>query len=256
MRRAQPIAMPSLTPVQWALAIAAATGIGLSKAGLAGVGLFHVVVFALLFGARDSTGIVLPMLLIADLAAVTAFHREARWDYIRRMLPPTCLGVVLGALSMRSLDDRVYKPVIGGIILALTLLQLVRLWRPTLFGDAPHTPWFVWMTGLTAGVTTMLANAAGPIIALYVVAVALPKLEVVGTMAWFFLIVNAFKVPFSVALDLIHGSTLLLNLALTPAIVAGVLGGGWIVRRLPQAVFDGLLLAFAGVAAIKLLLGG
>lgn len=247
--------MPALTPIEWALAIAAAAGIGLSKAGLAGVGLFHVVVFALLFGARDSTGIVLPMLLIADVTAVTAFHREARWDYVRRMLPPTCLGVVAAALSMRSLDEGVYKPVIGGIILTLTLLQLLRLWRPSLFGDTPHTRWFVWIAGLTAGVTTMLANAAGPIIALYVVAVSLPKLEVVGTMAWFFLIVNAFKVPFSVALDLIHGGTLRLNLMLAPAIVGGVLGGGWIVRRLPQRVFDGLLLAFAGAAALRLIAG-
>lgn len=248
--------MPPLTPAEWALAIVAALGIGLSKAGLAGIGLFHVVVFALLFGARDSTGIVLPMLLIADVSAVTAFHRQARWDYIRRMLPPTCVGVVAAALSMRSLDERMYKPVIGAIILTLTILQLLRLWRPSLFGDAPHAPWFVWVVGLTAGATTMLANAAGPIIALYVVAVALPKLEVVGTMAWFFLIVNAFKVPFSVALDLIHGGTLRLNLVLAPAIVTGVLGGGWIVRRIPQRVFDALLLAFAGAAALRLLLGG
>ena len=89
-------ALPDLTPLQWLLAGLGAIGVGLSKAGLAGVGLLHVVIFAFLFGARDSTGVVLPMLLAGDVTAVTAFHQHARWDYIRRMLPPACLGVIAG----------------------------------------------------------------------------------------------------------------------------------------------------------------
>lgn len=247
--------MPDLSASGWLLAGLAAFGIGLSKAGLAGMGLVPVVVFALLFGARESTGIVLPMLLVADVSAVTVFHRQARWDYVRRMLPPTLAGVVAGALLMRHIDERAFRPLIGGLILTFTVVQVLRMRRPGLFGHAPHAPWFVWMVGLVAGVTTMLANAAGPVIALYVVAVSLPKMEVVGTMAWFFLIVNAFKVPFSLGLDLIHGGTLLMNLALTPAIAAGVVSGGWIVRRLPQRVFDALLLAFAALASLRLLGG-
>ncbi|MCA1650585.1 MAG: sulfite exporter TauE/SafE family protein, partial [Acidobacteria bacterium] len=92
-----------------------------------------------------------------------------------------------------------------------------------------------------------------PIFAVYCVAVALPKFEFVGTSAWFFLLVNAFKVPFSVALGLIHGQTLLLNVALLPAIVIGLLGGRAIIGRVPQRVFDVLLLAFAAAAALRLI---
>jgi uncharacterized membrane protein YfcA len=106
--------------------------------------------------------------------------------------------------------------------------------------------------GLLAGVTTMLANASGPIVALYALAIALPKLEFVGTNAWFFLIVNAFKVPFSLALGLIHGQSLSLNVALSPAILAGLLAGRWLVHRVPQRIFDALLLLFAGVASLRL----
>ena len=245
--------MPHLTSTQWILAIIAATGIGIGKSGLAGMSLVHVLIFAFLFGARDSTGVVLPMLLIGDVCAVRIFHQHARWDYVRRMLPPACIGVVCAAIIMRGLSDAVYKPIIGVTILVLTALQVVRMSKPHWFGNVPHARWFAWTIGLVAGGATMLANAAGPIFTIYCLAIALPKFELVGTSAWFFFIINAFKVPFSVALGLIHGSTLALNLVLSPAILAGMFIGRWITTNIPQRLFDGLLLAFAAVAALRLI---
>lgn len=245
--------MPDLTLAQWLLAILAAAGIGVAKSGFSGVSMVHVLVFAFLFGARDSTGVVLPLLIVGDICALLAFHQHARWDYVRRMLPPACLGVVVGWLLMHRLDEAVFKPLIGSVILSLTTLQLVRMRRPHWFADMPHTTWFVWTLGLLAGVTTMLANAAGPIMALYLLAVGLPKFEFVGTSAWYFFIVNTFKVPFSAALGLIHRDTLLLNAALIPAVALGLLGGRWLVKRIPQRLFDALLLAFAALASLRLI---
>lgn len=245
--------MPDLTPVQWLLAIIAATGLGIGKAGFAGMSMLHVLIFAFLFGARQSTGVVLPMLLIGDVGAVTAFHQHARWDYVRRMLPPACLGVAIGAWLIGRLSDEAFKPLIGWIVLGLCVLQVGRRQRPQWFGKVPHTRSFAWGMGLLAGATTMLANAAGPVMALYCLAVGLPKFELVGTSSWFFFIINAFKVPFSVALGLIHGRTILLNLVLVPAVIAGLFFGRWMVGRLPQRVFDSLLLAFSAVAALRLI---
>ncbi len=245
--------MPELTHAQWALAVAGAVGLGIGKAGLSGMSLVHVLIFAFLFGARDSTGIVLPMLLVGDVCAVAAYHQHARWDYVRRLLPPACLGVVGGALLMGWLDEAAFEPTVGWIVLALSVLQALRMQRPDWFGDVPHTRGFAWSMGLAAGAMTMLANAAGPVFALYCLAVMLPKFELVGTTAWFFFIINLFKVPFSYGLGLIHGRTLLLNAALAPAILAGVLGGRWLVGRIPQLLFDRLLLAFAAIAALRLI---
>jgi uncharacterized membrane protein YfcA len=245
--------MPELSLSQWLLAILAALGIGVGKAGFAGVSMFHVIIFAFLFGARDSTGVVLPMLIVGDVCAVVAFRQHARWDFVRRMLPPAGLGVVLGWAAMHRLSDAAFKPLIGAIILTLCVMQLARMQRPQWFASVPHTAWFAWAMGLLAGLTTMLANAAGPIMALYFLAVALPKLEFVGTSAWFFLVLNLFKVPFSAQLGLIHGGTLLLNAALIPAIVAGLVAGRWLVLRVSQRVFDGLLLAFVAAAALRML---
>jgi uncharacterized membrane protein YfcA len=245
--------MPHLETGQWLLAIVGAACVGIGKAGISGMGLLPVVIFAFIFGARTSTGIVLPMLIVGDVTAVRAFHRHARWDYIRRMLPPACIGVMISAWYMRSLSEAVYKPIIGAIILALAVLQLARMQKPEWFGSVPHTRIFAWTIGLVAGCATMLANAAGPVFAIYCLAVALPKMEFVGTSAWFFLIMNTFKIPFSIALGLIHGGTLLLNLVLSPLIVAGLLAGRWLTARIPQRTFDLLLLAFAAIAATRLI---
>lgn len=244
--------MPDLTSAQWCLAVLAAAGIGISKSGLSGVSLLHVLIFAFLFGARDSTGVVLPMLIVGDVLAVATFRQHARWDYIRRLLPPAAAGVVAGSLLIGQLSESQFKPLVGIVILLLTVLQLVRLWWPNLYEHVPHQTWFVWMIGLVAGITTMLANAAGPIMALYLVAVALPKFELVGTSAWFFLAINVFKVPFSAGLGLIHADTLALNVVLVPFIAAGLLAGRWLVTRIPQKIFDGFLLVFAAVAALRL----
>jgi len=245
--------MPDFTLTQWLLVILAATGIGVAKSGFSGVSMLHVLIFAFIFGARVSTGVVLPLLIVGDICALCAFHQHARWDYVRKMLPPACIGVVIGWLLMHRLEEAVFKPLIGTIIIALVALQLMRLRRPDWFADVPHTPWFAWTMGLLAGITTMLANAAGPIMALYFLSVALPKFEFVGTSAWYFFIVNSFKVPFSVSLGLIHTDTLLLNLVLIPAVAIGLLAGRWLVKRIPQKLFDGLLLTFAAVAALRLI---
>lgn len=238
---------------EWILAVAAALGVGIGKAGLSGMGLFHVLVFAFLFGARASTGVVLPLLLVGDVAAVRSFHAHARWDYVRRMLPPACLGVVLAAWFMRDLDETLYRPVIGWVTLILSILQFVRMYRPDWFGNVPHARWFAWTMGILAGAATMLANAAGPVFAVYLIAVGLPKMEFVGTSAWFFFIINLFKVPFSLALGLISGPTLSVNVILAPAVLAGVLMGRWLLERIPQRVFEHLLLSFAVLAALRLI---
>jgi uncharacterized membrane protein YfcA len=237
----------------WILAVVAALGVGIGKAGLSGMSMFHVLVFAFLFGARASTGVVLPLLLVGDVAAVRIFHQHARWDYVRRMLPPACLGVVLAAWFMRDLDETLYRPVIGWVTLILSILQFARMYRPDWLGNVPHARWFAWTMGTLAGAATMLANAAGPVFAIYLIAVGLPKMEFVGTSAWFFFIINLFKVPFSIALGLIRGQTLMLNLLLAPAVLVGVLAGRWLLERIPQRLFEHMLLAFAVLAALRLI---
>jgi uncharacterized membrane protein YfcA len=161
--------------------------------------------------------------------------------------------VTVGWWLMGRLPGAGFGPVIGAIVLVLSLLQAMRDWRPEGWQAVPRSRAFAWGMGFVAGVTTMLANAAGPVMALYLLAVALPKAEFAGTGAWFFLIINVIKVPFSVQLGLITPASLGINLLLTPAILLGLLLGKAVVVRLPQKWFDTLVLFFAVVASFRLL---
>jgi uncharacterized membrane protein YfcA len=240
--------------VEWALAVLAATGIGVSKSGLPGVSLLHVVLFAQLFPGLRSTGVVLPMLIVGDVGAVLLFRRHAQWNHVFRTLPPALIGVGIGWACMRAWPGLNWNPVIGGIVAGLAVLQLVRNWRPDLLSDMPHARGFAWTMGLLAGVTTMVANAAGPVMGLYLLAVALPKDAFVGTSAWFFLLINVLKVPFSAQLGFIEPATLAFNALLIPVILSGLFLGRALVAKVPQKVFDSLILAFAILASLKLIL--
>lgn len=245
--------MPELTLTQWLLGVLGAIAMGLSKAGFNGTSLLHVLIFAFIFGARASSGIVLPMLIAADIFAVRAFRQHTQWRHIRRMLPPTIVGILVGFALMGRVDELTFRRILGTIILGLALLQVARLYRPGWFGHVPHSTAFAWGMGFVAGVATMLANAAGPIFSIYALSVALPKFELVGTGAWFFFIVNVLKVPLSAALGLIDRSTLLLNLTFVPAVFVGIGIGRWLTARVPQHLFDGLLLVSAALAATRLI---
>lgn len=225
----------------------------MSKSGFAGVSMIHVLVFAFVFGAKDSTGVLLPMLIIGDICAIWFFGKKVAWKQVRKLLPPTLVGVVFGTLAMSRIDESWFKPLVGGIILLLTIVQATRMVRPKLFDRFPQQQWFAWSLGFLAGITTMMANAAGPVVALYMLAVAMPKLELVGTSAWLFLIINIFKLPFSYGLGLIDSGTLLIDVLFAPTILLGMWLGSWLVHKIPQREFNLLLLLFTGVASLRLI---
>lgn len=243
--------MPELTTFQWALAIIAGLGVGISKSGFAGVSLVHVLAMAYIFGDKLSTGVVLPMLVVGDICAVIAFKRHAVWKHVARTLPIACVGVMIGTWLMHSVMPAwAYKPFIGWTVLVLVVLQVWRVLKPGLFEHVPNSLPFALVMGLLAGITTMMANAAGPVMGVYFLAVGLPKYQLTGTSAWFFLIINLYKIPFSAGQGLIHADTLLFNAALAPVIVVGLFLGRWLLAHVSQKLFDGMILAFAAGVAL------
>lgn len=235
------------------LVVLGAAGVGFSKSGFAGLGMIHVLIFAFVFGARASTGVLLPLLIVGDVCAVKLFGAQVQWHYVRRLMWPAVTGVLVGWWLLGRLDEAAFKPLVGATILGLTIIQLGRLWRPKLFEHVPHTAWFAWSLGLFGGIATMLANAAGPIIALYLVAVSLPKYQLIATSAWFFFILNVLKVPFSASLGLIDLGSLGLNAALAPFVALGMIAGRWLVHRIPQRLFDSIVLVGTALAALRLI---
>ena len=244
-----------LAITQMALLALGAFITGLSKTGIAGVGVLAVALFANALPARASTGALLPLLLCADLIGVALYRKHAVWSHVLKLLPWVAVGIVSGYFALDRVSNAQVQRMIGCILLAMVALHI---WRQrqdeTLAGRLPHTVWFAATMGVLAGFTTMVANAAGPIMVLYLLAVGLPKLEFIGTGAWFFMLVNAFKVPFSVRLGLITEESLLMDAVLIVPMLPGALLGPVIVRHMNQTVFERVALVLAIVAALKLML--
>ncbi|MFA7345072.1 MAG: sulfite exporter TauE/SafE family protein [Terrimicrobiaceae bacterium] len=241
---------------QWACAYGAAVCIGLSKTGFGGVGMVAVLLMAQVMPARESTGAVLPLLIVADLFAVCAFRRFTVRRHLVKMLPPAVVGIVSGWLLMPRIPAGIFGPLIGWMVVGLVLLTIAQKLSGRLSAGAAEHPSIAWPLGWTAGVTTMLANAAGAVMTVYLLACRLPKYEFVGTAAWFFFIVNAVKVPFSASLGLINPSSLWLNLLLVPGILAGVAGGRALLGKINQQVFEWLMVAFSLAGGLRLILAG
>jgi uncharacterized membrane protein YfcA len=247
--------MFDLNVTGWLLVGLCAFLVGVSKTGLPGLGILIVPLMAMALPqhARESTGIMLGMLILGDLFAATYYRRIAQWKHVLRLLPPAFLGIVAGWKAMEYVTNDQLKRIIGLIVLAMLALHF---WRTRLRAEDAPIPtqwWFGGMLGFLAGVTTMMANAAGPVMVIYLLAMRLPKLAFVGTSAWFFFAVNWLKVPFSAQLALTTGASVKLGLLMLPLIAAGSVAGIFLLHRLPQKAFNALIQLLAAVAAIKLL---
>src|SRR5262245_10888782 len=189
----------NLNTWQWTLLALGALVTGLSKTGIAGLGVLSVALFANALPARASTGALLPLLLCADVFGVAFFRKHASWPHLFKLFPWVTVGVVGGYFALDKISNNQVQRLIGAIILAMVALHV---WRQRqadqIAAGIPHTWWFGALMGMLAGFNTMVANAAGPVTVLYFLALGLPKLVFIGTGAWFYMLVNAFKVPFSI----------------------------------------------------------
>jgi hypothetical protein len=245
--------VPEFTLLEWGLALTAAFFFGMSKSGLAGMGLPGVLFMAGAIPGKAATGVVLPLLISADLVAAAAFRTDVQWDQLRRLAWPIGAGVVAGWWLLRVVPDAGYRPLIGGMVLAMLALQMVRQRFSRLDAALPHSPAFAWIAGLLTGIATMVANAAGPIASTYLIILSVPKRQFVHTMAWLFLFVNLFKVPFGVQLGIINPGSLALNAKLVPAVLIGLWAGRQLIERISPLAFNNVVLGLSAVSAVWLL---
>jgi uncharacterized membrane protein YfcA len=240
---------------QWTLLSLGAFVTGLSKTGIAGLGVLAVALFANALPARASTGALLPLLLCADVFGVGFFRKHASWPHLLKLFPWVVVGILAGYFALGRISNEQVQRMIGTILLAMVGMHFWRQHQAEhLANTLPHTWWFAAFTGVLAGFTTMVANAAGPVMVLYLLAIGLPKLAFIGTGAWFYMLVNAFKVPFSLQLGLITPDSLRMDALLVLPMVPGALLGPVILHRLDQRVFEIMALILTVAAAVRLVL--
>ncbi|HUB67870.1 MAG TPA: sulfite exporter TauE/SafE family protein [Candidatus Methylacidiphilales bacterium] len=236
----------------WLAVTGGALAIGLNKGGLTGLGVLPILLFAVVFPARESTGFVLPLLVVGDLCAIGVYRRVVIWKVFWTLLLPALAGVALGYTLMGRISERAFGPLIGWIILGLIAVQLARSWLGRKLDSIFESREFGLAMGVLAGMTTMIANAAGPVANLYFLSVRLPKWNLIGTSAWFFFVINLWKIPFSARLGLTNAYSLSLGLWLAPLVILGFFGGRFLAAKMPQKIFDTFLLICTGIGAVRL----
>lgn len=248
--------MTDLSVWAWIALGLAAVITGLSKAAVPGGATLAVVLFAALLPARTSTAAMLLLFIVGDVFALIAYRRHAHWPTLLRLAPAVIAGLLAGFVFLALADDGIVRRAVGVILLLMIAITLWRRWRQDR-ADAPppvHGGLVLSSTyGALGGFTTMVANAGGPVMSMYFLATRAQVQVFLGTSAWFFAIVNLVKVPFLAGLGLFTPHVLLMDLALAPLVVAGALVGLRIAKRIPQRLFDRLVIVLTVVGAAYLL---
>jgi uncharacterized protein len=234
------------------LGSACALLVGFTKTGVPGLGLLVVPLMAQIFPAKESVGALLPLLIVGDVFAVAYYRRHAHWDKLVGLFPAVAVGFAAGYFLMDRISNAQLKPLLGGLVLVLLALEVAR--QRLKWDHVPSKWWFVWLIGALAGFTTLIGNAAGPIMIIYLLSRGLNKEEFMGTGAWYFLIVNTAKVPLQYSLQWIGKNTLFFDLTMIPFVVAGALFGRWVMPKIPAGPFVLLARVLAGLAAVSLFL--
>ena len=242
----------NLSPIQWVAVAFTVFLLGLAKSGIKGIGIIIVVLLAFVFGEKASTGILLPMLITADIMAVIYYNRHANWSYIKKLLPWMLLGVLVGVWVGNDISETLFKRLMALIILLSVLLMFYTEKRKSQI--IPNNQFVATTAGFLAGFTTMIGNLAGPIANIYFLAMRLPKNEFIGTAAWLFFLINLFKLPFHIFVwETVNIKTLVLNSVMVPILVLGFFIGVLIVRQISNLNYRRFILLVTALGGLIML---
>lgn len=245
--------LPHLTETQWLLAVICGLLIGMTKTGFSGASLFIIPLFVGIFGAKASVGVVLPMFIVADVFAVKHYHRHANWKVIFKLLPPAMVGILIALFVGELIDDEQFQHLIALILLSLIGFTILLDFSKVDF-TLPDIWWITLLLGLIGGFTSMIGNAAGPILSLYLISLHLPKNIMIATGAWFFFIVNVAKMPLHVFVwNTIHVESLVFNTVMILPILAGAVLGVYLIKIIPGKMYRWFILISTAVSSIALL---
>ncbi|MDR3181368.1 MAG: sulfite exporter TauE/SafE family protein [Planctomycetaceae bacterium] len=235
-----------MTISPYVFGLIAAVFFGMTKTGVPGCGILGVLVMMLAFPGTEklSSGAVLPLLVLGDIIAVWYYRRNADCRRIVILLPSVFAGLILGTLFMRSIDDRQFKIFLAVLVLVLVIFEQLRRWQN--WTALPKSRLFVWSMGLLSGFTTLVGNAAGPVMSVYCSAQNLNKHDFMGLFAVLFFIINVTKLPLIGGavpdLNMITARTLWFDVTILPGLLVGAFIGRQLFKIVPERYFVPLIL--------------
>ena len=240
----------------WIVYFGCAILIGMSKSGIQNIGTLTVPLFAMLFGAKLSTGIVLILLIIADLLAVVYYRKKFIWAEVAKLLPLACVGLLVGLTLGVYIDDKVFKIIIGiCILISITFMLLLSKASEAAQDKIVSKRWYAPLFGWILGFSTMVGNAAGPALSVYMLSKRMDKLTFAATSAWFIFILNVVKVPLQIFVwNNLSWNGLYLNALAIPFVLIGFYSGIKIISILPEKSFRAMIQLLVIVSSILLII--
>ncbi len=241
-----------LSWTNWSLAFLGTLLLGLGKAGIKGIGVVIVIIMALVFGGKASTGVLIPMMIVADIFAVIYYHRHTQWRFLGKLLPAMIVGVLLGVWFGNDISEQLFKQIMAVFIL-FTVFMMIWMDRKKNQNIPQHWLFSSGM-GLASGVTSMIGNLAGSFANIYFLAMRLPKNEFIGTAAWLFFIINVFKLPFHIFVwKTVTIESLVLNIFLIPGVIIGFFTGVKLVKLVNNNTYRRFILVVTAAGALLIL---
>ena len=233
------------------IAFSAALLLGIAKSGIKGLAILIVTGLALVYGAKESTGILMPLLICGDILAVIYYKRHVKWIYLIKLLPWMVAGVLVGVVLGKDLPEDLFKS--GMAVIILISVAMMYYWERKKDRKVPNHLSFAALMGMMAGFTTMVGNLAGVFSNIYFLAIKLPKNEFIGTAAWLFFIINLFKIPFHIwSWGTINPASFQISLSLIPAVILGFLFGVSIVKKIKNDRYRQLILLLTGLGGLTI----
>ena len=244
--------MLDLNWMQLLAVIIAAFLVGFAKTGIGGVMLIAIPILASSFGGRDSTGILLPMLLMGDLFAVWYYRKSVNWKNVLTPLPWAIIGLTLGAVVGNYISDKAFIILIGVIVL-ISLIVLVYMEKRGTRTNVPNAAWFYILVGILCGFSSMIGNAAGPIFSVYLLALGFKKNNFMGTNAWFFFIINSLKMPLQIFVwHNIGWRSISIAGLMLPVLIIGAVLGFIVLKKINDKWFRYLVIGMTALSALRL----
>ncbi len=242
-----------LAPIEFSLVILSAILIGSTKTGVTGAGLITIPIMALIFGGKASTGIVLPMLCFADIFALKYYHQHADLKYVFRPMPWVIIGILVALCVGNNISDKLFKQLIAIIIILCIVFLLWNEINNKQFYFSQN--WlFTVVLGIVGGFATMIGNAAGPIMAVYLLSMRLPKNSYIATGVWFFFIINLLKVPLHIFFwETITFQTFLFDITMIPFLAIGAFLGVKLVKVFSEKAYRNFIIITVIISSLRLL---
>jgi len=243
-----------LSTWQWVWVIISAFLVGFSKTGISGFMMPVIPIIASVFGGKESTGVILPLLLIGDVFALYYYNRHAKWNDIKKLLPWTFIGLIFGVIVGNYINDKQFKMIIS-ISVLVCLFILIYTERKGESLNVPKSKWFYVLAGIATGFASMIGNAAGPIFSVYLLTMNFKKNDFMGTTAWFFFLINLTKVPLQIFFwHNISLKMVVLSFGMLPIIAIGALLGMMVIKKINEKYFRYIIIGMTAIAAIRLLI--